>query len=65
MNTKHISSLSIVIGSTLTTFFSQQTPQSNGYASIQSPQVNTFLFAGLQGRFDVPTGSGASQVASR
>jgi hypothetical protein len=57
--------ISPVVGADLTTFFSQQTPESNGYASIRSPQVNTFLFAGLQGRFDVPTGSGASQVASR
>ena len=57
--------ISPVIGADLTTFFTQQTPQSSGYANIHSPQVTTFLFAGLQGRFDIPTGSGASQVASR
>jgi hypothetical protein len=57
--------ISPVIGADLTTFFTQQTPTSNGSANIQSPQVNTFVFAGLQGRFDIPTGSGSSQVASR
>jgi hypothetical protein len=57
--------ISPVIGADLTTFFSQSTPTSNGFASISSPTVNTFVFAGLQGRFDIPTGAGASQVASR
>jgi hypothetical protein len=55
-----------VIGADLTTFFTQSTPVSNGSTNIQSPNVNTFLFAGIQGRFDIPTGSDSpSRVASR
>ncbi len=57
--------LSPVIGADLSTFFTESTPQSNGFASISSPQVNTFIFAGVIGRFDVPTESAHSQVASR
>jgi hypothetical protein len=57
--------ISPVVGADLTTFFTQQTPGSNGWTNISSPQVNTFFFAGLQGRFDIPTESRSSQVASR
>jgi hypothetical protein len=57
--------ISPVVGADLTTFFTQQTPQSNGWSNISSPQVNTFFFAGLQGRFDIPTESSSSRVASR
>jgi hypothetical protein len=58
-------SVSPVLGADLTAFFTQETPTSNGYANVQNPHVNTFVFAGFQGRFDIPTGSGSSQVASR
>ena len=55
-----------VIGADLTAFFTESTPSSNGWSNIASPKVNTFLFAGLQGRFDIATGSeSSSQVASR
>jgi len=54
-----------VVGVDMTTFFTQSTPNSNGWDSISSPKVNAFLFAGVQGRFDVPVGSDSSQVASR
>jgi hypothetical protein len=55
-----------VIGADLTTFFTESTPASNGSSNIHSPNVNTFLFAGIQGRFDIPTGSdSSSRVASR
>ncbi len=57
--------ISPVVGADLTTFFTQQTPTSNGWTNVSSPQVNTFLFAGLQGRFDIPTRGTGSQVASR
>jgi hypothetical protein len=57
--------ISPVVGADLSTFFTQQTPQSNGWSNISSPQVNTFFFAGLMGRFDIPTQSSSSQVASR
>lgn len=59
-------SLGPVIGADLSLFLTQSTPISNGYANVQSPEVNTFVFAGLLGRFDVPTGeSGSSDVAQR
>jgi hypothetical protein len=54
-----------VVGVDLTTFFTQSTPASSGWQTISSPQVNAFLFAGVQGRFDIPVGSDSSQVASR
>jgi hypothetical protein len=57
--------VSPVVGIDMTTFFSQSTPTSNGFHSISSPDVNAFLLAGVQGRFDIPVGSDASQVASR
>jgi hypothetical protein len=57
--------ISPVVGADLSTFFTQSTPASNGSQNISSPTVNSFFFAGLQGRFDIPTQSSASQVASR
>lgn len=54
-----------VVGVDMTTFFTQSTPTSNGWNSISSPTVNAFLFAGVQGRFDIPVGPNTSQVASR
>lgn len=57
--------ISPVVGADLSTFFTQSTPQSNGFSSLNNTQVSTFLFAGLQGRFDIPTRSTSSQVASR
>jgi hypothetical protein len=58
-------SIGPVVGADLSTFFTQSTPEANGFHNISSPQVNTFLFAGLMGRFDVPTQSNGSQVAAR
>jgi hypothetical protein len=57
--------ISPVVGADLTTFFTQSTPTSNGFTNITNPTVNTFVFAGVQGRFDIPTDSRSSQVASR
>jgi len=57
--------ISPVIGADLTTFFTQSTPTSNGFRNIESPDANLFLFAGVQGRFDIPTGPRDAQVASR
>jgi hypothetical protein len=54
-----------VVGADISTFFTQETPSSNGFGNISSPQASTFVFAGLQGRFDIPTGSDGSRVASR
>ena len=58
--------VSPVVGADLTTFFTESTPQASAWSNIASPQVNTFVFAGVQGRFDIPTGAGSSsRVASR
>lgn len=58
--------ISPVVGADLSMFLTQATPSSNGFQSVSSPNVNTFVFAGLQGRFDIPTGSSAGkQVAAR
>jgi len=58
-------SMGPVVGVDLSSFLTESTPESNGSRNISSPQVNTFLFAGLLGRFDIPTESKHSQVASR
>jgi hypothetical protein len=57
--------ISPVVGADLSTFFTESTPTSNGFTNITGPTVNTFVFAGVQGRFDIPTDSRSSQVASR
>jgi hypothetical protein len=58
--------ISPVVGLDLSAFFTQSTPGSNAFGNVSNPNVNTFVFAGLQGRFDFPTGRGsASQMASR
>jgi hypothetical protein len=57
--------ISPVVGADLSSFFAQRTPDSDGWTSIAKPQVSTFFFAGLMGRFDIPTGWQGSRVASR
>ncbi len=57
--------ISPVVGADLSTFFTQETPESHGFTNVSNPQVNTFLFAGLLGRFDIPTESSHSRLASR
>jgi hypothetical protein len=58
-------SVSPVVGADLSAFFTRATPASNGFANVSDPQVNTFVFAGVLGRFDVPTESARASVASR
>jgi hypothetical protein len=58
-------SISPVVGADLTMFFTQSAAQATGYSSVSSPDVNAFVFGGLLGRFDIPTQSPASGVASR
>jgi hypothetical protein len=53
-----------VVGVDLSTFFTQSTPAHSAFTDISNPNVNTFLFAGLQGRFDVPV-TRSTEVASR
>jgi hypothetical protein len=58
--------ISPVVGADLTTFFTQSTPATQSFTKIDRPTVNAFVFAGLQGRFDIPTtAAGSSHVASR
>jgi hypothetical protein len=58
-------SVSPVVGVDLSTFFTQETPETNRFSNIASPEVNTFVFAGMMGRFDLGVGSSSRQVASR
>lgn len=56
--------ISPVIGADLSMFLTESPAGANGYSNIDSPQVNTFVFAGLLGRFDIATGSqGRASVA--
>ena len=58
--------VSPVIGADLSMFLSESTPASQSFSNITDPKVNTFVFAGLMGRFDIPVGSeSSSQVAAR
>jgi hypothetical protein len=59
-------SISPVASATLTSFFTQSQAGESGFSNISSPTVSTFLFAGLQGRFDIATSSEPrTQVAAR
>jgi hypothetical protein len=65
MNSKWVAAAAVAVASMLVAGAANATA-SNGSRNIQSPNVNTFLFAGIQGRFDIPTGSdSSSRVASR
>lgn len=59
--------ISPVIGADLTTFLTQSTPQDDAWRNVSSPEVNTFLFIGFQGRFDIPIArqDDAARVGSR
>jgi len=55
-----------VVGADLTAFFTREEAGQNSYYSVNAPYLNTFVFAGLQGRFDIPTGgNGGTDVAMR
>jgi hypothetical protein len=58
-------SVSPVVGADLSAFFTESAPGSDGFRNISNPHVNTFLFAGFMGRFDIPTETDHSRVASR
>jgi hypothetical protein len=54
-----------VVGADMSMFLTQSLPNTS-FHNVPSPTLNTFLFGGLQGRFDIPTqSSGSSQVARR
>jgi hypothetical protein len=59
--------VSPVIGADLSTFLTEAAPNAS-FSNIPSPNVNTFVFGGIQGRFDIPVGERTSSsitVASR
>jgi hypothetical protein len=58
--------VSPVIGADLSMFLTGSNPTSQQFSNITDPKVNTFVFAGLMGRFDIPIASDASSaVAAR
>jgi|GEM_PF-1357831 len=58
--------ISPVIGADLSMFLVESPAGGSSYRNVDNPQVNTFVFAGLLGRFDISTGSPASSgVAQR
>jgi hypothetical protein len=58
--------ISPVVGADLSTFLTQSTPANDSFHNVASPELNTFVFGGIQGRFDIPTQARpASSVASR
>jgi outer membrane protein W len=58
--------ISPVIGADLSMFLSESNPGTSSYSNVADPRVNTFVFAGLQGRFDIPLGNeSSSKVAAR
>jgi hypothetical protein len=58
--------ISPLIGADLSMFLTESSPSSPTFSNVTDPKVNTFVFAGLLGRFDIPVGSDtSSQVAAR
>jgi hypothetical protein len=57
--------ISPVVGADLTAFFSESTPGTGGYRNVSNPNVDAFVFAGMQGRFDVAVPGEPSKVAAR
>jgi hypothetical protein len=56
--------ISPVVGGDLSIFLTESNPGSRSFSNITDPKVNSFVFAGVLGRFDIPTSADA-QVASR
>ena len=59
--------LTPMMGATMTMFLSEQRSNETGFGSIESPRLNTFVFAGMGGRFDIggTRVSAPQEVASR
>ncbi len=41
------------VGAGLTTFLTQELANQQTFSNVQSPNVNVWLFGGIQGRFDL------------
>ncbi len=56
-----------VIGASVNTFFTESTPDTNGFDNVPNPRASFFFFSGIQGRFDfgnfAPSKGQAEQVA--
>ena len=63
----HVTAIGPVIGASVNTFFTESTPDTNGFDNVHNPRASFFFFSGIQGRFDfggsVPTGQGQAQQA--
>ncbi len=57
--------ISPVVGADLSMFLSESSPTSQSFSNISDPKVNTFAFAGLMGRFDIPVGARSAEIAAR
>jgi hypothetical protein len=57
--------ISPVLGADLSTFLTEKVAGANAYQNVSNPNVNAFFFAGVQGRFDIPTRSTPQTTASR
>ena len=58
--------VSPLIGADLSMFVTESNPATRKFSNLVDPKVNTFVFAGLIGRFDIPVGAQSSpQVAVR
>jgi hypothetical protein len=57
--------VSPVLGADLSMFLSESAPGSGGFKSISSPNVNTFVFGGVQGRFDIGGAAAGARLAAR
>ena len=56
--------LSPYVGAGLTSFFTQELAGEQTFSNVKSPDVNVWIFAGLQGRFDLFGRSGPVRLAS-
>ena len=52
------------VGAGLTSFFTQELAGQQSFSNVNSPDVNVWVFAGLQGRFDLFGRSSGFRVAS-
>lgn len=50
------------LGFSVDTFLTENTPDTDGYRSIDGPRPDFFFFAGLQGRFDIGGGHAAAPI---
>jgi hypothetical protein len=49
-----------VMGIDLSTFFTQELAGQTGFYNVGTPELNTFVYAGILGRFDIPSGASPS-----